>query len=668
MSVGEEIGLQDLARSYGVQTEYVDTAGNRRETSPEVLLAVLKAMGAPIRSVRDVDEAFRARDLELQSRWIEPVAVIWEGSPAVVPMKSSGHDRPDCRLTTEQGEERAWSAPAGEEIAIPGPLPAGYHRLTVTKAGESKDCVVIVAPPRVYQGPENRSWGLFCPLYSLHRCTSWGAGDYSDLGTLIDWTADQGGSLVATLPMLASSFDETPWISPYSPASRLFGNEFYLDLKAIPDLERCEPARALMASAGFRREVNALQSARLVDYGRQMRLKRRVLEILADFALSEGAERPPAFKKFLADYPEAVAYAEFMAGAEPGGASERSVRYHLYAQWQLDTQLRALSERAEARGLTWYVDFTVGVDPKSYDVASRPHLFATEAAVGCPPDEAFTKGQNWGFPPLIPDRQREDGHAYLIAAIRSHLRYAGALRLDHVMGLHRLYWIPRGLDEGAYVTYPAEELYAILAIESHRSRSWIVGEDLGTVPAEVRPAMQRHGLRGMYVAQHALMGGGDAPLSDLPSEVVASVNTHDMPPFAAFWQGHDISERMDLGVLNPPTAAHEVESRPARLIACLNLLNRRGLLRDDQGNDLAAIQKACYELLAESPAKMILVNLEDLWLETEAQNVPGTTDQRPNWRHKLRMSFEEFEGRADVIETLRRVDALRRKAKPVSDS
>ena len=248
---------------------------------------------------------------------------------------------------------------------------------------------------------------------------------------MIDWTAGLGGGLVATLPMLASNFDgPSPIISPYSPTSRLFWNEFYLDLERIPELAQSEAARALLESEDASREFEALRSSGLVDYGRQMRLKRAVLEHLADeFFESQAGRRPAAaFRRFVSEHPEVESYAFFQAAGERHGrdwrgwpsTSEGSVEhadvdrrahhYHLYAQWQADEQLRGLASKAREKGLAWYLDFPVGVDFNSFDVWSNREVFATGASVGCPPDPVFTKGQNWGFPPLHPDRQREYGY------------------------------------------------------------------------------------------------------------------------------------------------------------------------------------------------------------------------------------------------------------------
>ncbi|HEX8199720.1 MAG TPA: 4-alpha-glucanotransferase [Isosphaeraceae bacterium] len=678
-------GLRQLARLHGVQTEYRDVTGRLRPAAPEALLGVLASLGAPVDGEAGVADALRQRRHEVRTRRVEPVAVAWSGRPAAVTLRlpeSELSARLTCHLTTEAGRERAWDVPVADlvtlerfasegrafvvrRLPLPDGLPAGYHRLRIEGAGAAAEVLVIAASERAYTGADGareRLWGLFCPPYALHRRSSWGAGDFADLEALMGWVQSRRGDLIATLPMLASFVDDAPSVSPYSPASRLFWNEFYLDLDRIPELALCAPARALMQSEGFRAEVEALRREPLIHYGRQMRLKRRVLELLADAFFAQESGRSAEFRRFVAAAPEVEDYARFMAAGERhgrrwmdwpealrdhGGAGEvdeQLRRYHLYAQWQADEQLRTLAEVARAQGLTWYVDFPIGVDLSSFDVWRHREIFALGASVGCPPDSVFTKGQDWGFPPPHPQWQREQHYQYLIAAVKNHFRYADALRIDHVMGLHRLYWIPGGLDAtaGAFVTYPEEEILAILSVESHRRRAWLVGENLGTVPVQIERAMKRHAVHGMYVVQYELRPGR-RPLPEPPHAVVASVNTHDMPPFAAHWQGLDIADRLDLGLLDAAGAAAEGRNREALRQSVVAYLRGLGLLRPEE-DDPAAVLRACWAVLAGSEAHVVLLNVEDFWLETEPQNTPNTCAERPNWRRKLRHGLEAFDG------------------------
>jgi 4-alpha-glucanotransferase len=282
-----------------------------------------------------------------------------------------------------------------------------------------------------------------------------------------------------------------------------------------------------------------------------------------------------------------------------------------------------------------------------------------EASGGAPPDIVFTRGQNWGFPPLHPDKLRQQGYRYYVSCLQHHLRHAGILRIDHVMNLHRLFWIPKGMEagQGAYVNYRPEEFYAILTLESQRNKTVIVGEDLGTVPSYVRQSMNKYGLHRMYVLQYELMSDSQKSLRKVPKDVVASMDTHDMPPFAAFWQGLDIEDRLELTFLDKATARMERKNRDALKKALVSYLRRQGWLNDSTPE---AVLEACWTLLGASTARVVLVNLEDLWLERESQNVPATGEKRNNWQKKARFALESFCNMPRVNETLQALNQLRK--------
>jgi 4-alpha-glucanotransferase len=280
-------------------------------------------------------------------------------------------------------------------------------------------------------------------------------------------------------------------------------------------------------------------------------------------------------------------------------------------------------------------------------------------SVGAPPDLFFTKGQNWGFPPLDPDAARARQHAYFRASIRNHVTHAGILRIDHHMGLHRLFWIPEGGEakDGVYIRYPEDELYAILLIESNREKCVLVGEDLGTVPEYVPRMMNKHGIRRMYVVQYELKPEGDAPAGNPPRESVASINTHDMPTFAGFWEAKDVDDRVEQGLLDERGAKKERATRQAMRERFTSFLKARGLLQDD-ADDRLPILDAILGFLSESEAEIVLVNLEDLWLEREPQNVPGVPDK--SWRRRFRLDLDATRTDESVTRMLRHVQIRRR--------
>jgi 4-alpha-glucanotransferase len=332
------------------------------------------------------------------------------------------------------------------------------------------------------------------------------------------------------------------------------------------------------------------------------------------------------------------------------------MQFHLYAQFAAHQQLTTLAAHTRTGGIRLYLDLPLGVHSDSYDIWRNRELFVTGASAGAPPDPFFTKGQNWGFPPPHPRAMREQRYSYWRQVLQTQLRYAGILRLDHVMALHRLYIIPQGLPatDGVYIRYRADELYAVLTLESQRHRAAIVGEDLGTVPAEVRNAMTRHGVKRMFVVQFEATEDQLRPIGRIPADAVASLNTHDMPPFRAYWEGHDADLRRELALIDGAGVAAVKESR-ARIVRGLSrLLGAHAPLNARTAHD------ALVQFLARSPADMVLLNLEDLWLESEPQNVPGTSQERPNWQRRLKLTLDELRNDPGVRKLLASVEHARR--------
>ncbi|MFH1485025.1 MAG: 4-alpha-glucanotransferase, partial [Chloroflexota bacterium] len=569
-----------------------------------------------------------------------------------------------------------------QKVALPVALPYGYHRLTMEIDGRCFETLIISAPRKAdvtALGEGSKAWGVFLPLYALHSHGS--IGDFSELERLMEWVTGLGGSVVATLPLLSSSLDNPFEPSPYSPASRLFWNELYIDVTAAHKLERCNSAKTLLDSVQIREQIEALRSAPLFDYRRHMTLKRKVLEELQRCFFTQEPEGCSAFLRFTETHPEAEEYARFRATGErqrapwpawpaqlrdgplkPGDYDENARDYHLYVQWLADDQVRRLSNRAGDLGSRLALDLPLGVPLHSYDVWRNRNTFALGVSMGAPPDLFFTKGQDWGLSPIHPERSREEGHSYHIACLRHHLKYAGLLRIDHVMGLHRLFWVPSGLspEHGVYVRYPAEELYAILNVESQRHGASVVGENLGTVPSHINRTLAEHNIQRMYVLQYEAKPDPIKVLRPVPANSVASLNTHDMPTFAAFWHELDVEDRLKLGLLDERGAEIERRNRQDIKKAMLTFLRHEGWLKDESAT-ASHVLKACLYHLAASPARDLLINLEDLWLETEPQNTPGTSEERPNWQRKARYGLEDFCHMPRLLDILKEIDHLRKR-------
>jgi 4-alpha-glucanotransferase len=695
--------LRRLARSCGVLARFRDGFARHRDVSPATLIAVLKELGAPLESIRDVRGALSQRRHELWSQLLEPVNVIWDSRPGASCLlrtpEAGGASRIQCDLQISEGETRSWSLePTELKVArrvefdgsayvtrllpLPEALPFGYHRLRVDYGGQAGETVVVCAPRLCYAPPGDarRNWGVFLPLYALQTETSWGAGDFGDLEVLSDWVRNRGGAAVGTLPMLTAFLDFPFDPSPYGPASRLFWNEFYLDVSGAPEFAICPQARHLVHSAAWKAEIEELRRAPLADVRRVMALKRRILEELARALVSQPSARRAEFDRYVETRPVLEKYAQFRATVEKrrqtwhewpdplksgflhaGEFDEAARNYHLYVQWLADQQLAQLAQKARGGGTGLYLDLPLGVHPDGFDVWDEPESFALGVAGGAPPDRFFTKGQNWGFAPLNPAHGRRTGHRHWVACLRHAMRHAGILRIDHVMGLHRFYWIPKGMEasEGTYVQYPAEELYAALSLESHRHQTVVVGEDLGTVPDYIRRTMREHALRGMYVGQFELEPNPHQALRPVAARSFASMNTHDTAMFAAFWDEQDIDDQIALGLLRAEEAENDRRYRQAVKHAAIEYLRNRGLLPDGD-TSAGAVLRGCLMEMAAGPAEFLLVTLEDLWGERRPQNTPGTVEERPNWRRKATHHFDEFRHMPEVVEILERINELRK--------
>ena len=691
--------LLKLAQLYGIQTAYYGSDRKRNPAQAESLLAIVKSLGAPVASRNDLPSAYHARKQWLYQKIIEPVIIAWDGKLESITVRLPrviAEDRYNFRLLLEDGTQSEWQLSAGDVPAIrrieidnttyyektlplKKQLPWGYHRLTIETHSRQAETLILSAPVKAYNiDNDERQWGIFTPLYSLSSRRSWGAGNFSDMEELAGWVGNLGGNSVATLPLLATFLEKPYEPSPYLPISKLFWNEFYLDVTRVPELPECPDVQATINSPLFLHTIESFRRARLVDYLQQMALKKSALMKLCQHFFSSNSPRYRNFKHFTAHHPDIEAYARFRAVMEKQNKpwhkwqnrlqngnlktsdyDGKEKQYHLYVQWLAHEQIYDMTQHVSEKGMRLYLDLPLGTHPDGFDTWHYRDIFVDRVSVGAPPDTVFTRGQNWTFPPLHPDRIRETGYAYVIAYLHHHLQFAKTLRIDHIMGLHRLFFIPSGLEssQGIYVRYHPEELYAILSIESHRHQSVIVGEDLGIVPRVVRASMNHHGLQRMWVMHYELAGNTRPLLSNPHPHSVVSLNTHDMPPFASFWKGQDITDRERTGIITEAATRKEKATRTIAKRNLVNFLKERGLLIGQP--DTPAVLKGCLLFLATSRSRLLLVNMEDLWLETNAQNIPSTTTEHPNWRRKARLSFESFCQMPQIATILREINRLR---------
>jgi len=688
-----------LAGLYGVQTSYRDIAARRVHAPEATIVALLRALGAPIESASDAAGAVTEAERTRLGRCLEPVLVAWNGLPPAVTARFL-RPRPPRRLAAriqpwdpEEGlcgdpirfTPRAVSVAAEgggcrATFRLPGPLRSGYHLFTLRAGGLKAESLVISAPAKA---PSPRAgaaaWGGFLPLHALRSRRNWGVGDFTDLADLSVWLGRMGGAYLGTLPLQSAFLDEPMDCSPYAPASRLFLNELHLDVEALPEFEASAAARKVASGSAFRTAIEAFRKRPLVDHRGVMALKRAVLEPMCDTLWRGSTARARAFRRLWREELGLLDYARFRAAGERlraawqswpeplrGGRISRAdfdagaERYHVYAQWAAREQFSGAAREAARAGVGFYLDFPLGVHASSYDTYRMRDLFMAGVGVGAPPDSFFEAGQSWGFQPIHPGRLRESGYAYFVSALRKLMAHATALRVDHVMGFHRLFCVPDGAPatEGTYVRYPVEELYAILTLEASRAGCLVIGEDLGVVPAEVRTKMSRHGLRRTYVMEMESSADAERPLPEPPRRSLACLNTHDMPTFASFWTGADVAWREAHRHLDRAGAARERRRRAAIRNALVKFFVRKGLSGKRPGVEEAL--RACLHHLATSRAETLLVNLEDLWLEMNPQNVPGTWKEYPNWRRKARVRMEEMRRGHPAAERLEEVERLRR--------
>jgi 4-alpha-glucanotransferase len=597
--------------------------------------------------------------------------------------------------------QKCQAVPGGFRVAVRLPLPAdlelGYYDLTLrVRSGgreESGHTRLIAAPAQAF-APDwleegRRAWGFNLPLYALRSRANWGVGDFADLMTVIRWAGGLGAAFVGVNPLHAAGGRATADPSPYSPTSRLFLNVMYLSLEAAPEMAACRKAQDLVASSEFQAAKARLTASSLVSYGEVRRLKRRVLKLLYEtFTARHGApEAPPRtargqeFARFVAAggeslsrfgqfsalvdhlqqgdwrrWPRLYQHPENSAVTEFAREHGNEVRFYQYGQWLAATQLGQVCQAAEQQGLpfTLYEDLALGSSAGGFDTWSHQELFAQGAAMGAPPDAFNPQGQNWGLPPLIPERLRASGYQLFIDTLRANLPPGGMLRMDHVMGLFRLLWIPRGAEaaRGAYVTYPARELLAILALESVRRRALIIGEDLGTVAPRIRRELGKSGIFSYRVFYFERDGNGHfLPPEAYPARAMATVTTHDLPTLAGFWQGHDLALKRRLNLYPEPRLVEaDAAGREFDRRILLEDLRHRGLLPEGAASKPKPgepcpleLREAILDYLAQSAAALMEVRLEEVFGVPEQQNLPGTQTEHPNWRVKLPLTLEQME-------------------------
>ncbi len=706
--------LVELARAYGVAVEYWDQSGGYHRIGAATILAVLTALEVDVSSPDAIWNALYARRNAPWRRMLPPVFVTRSGSDNQCWVHVPHGDSAQMWVDREEGGEAwfldqvdRWVEPrhvdgtlVGEAtFRIPGDLPLGWHTLWARSVGadgvvRESSCPLVVTPARLDPPAlaAGRQWGFMTQVYAMRSQGSWGAGDLVDLAELAAWSGHaEGADFVLVNPMHAASPVPPMEASPYLPVTRRFANPIYLRVESIEEYTSL-PLEARAQIEALSIPVRALStSADLIDRDVIWAAKSQALALVFDAPLTPG--RQALFDAFLEREGQGlVDFATWCAlveahGAEPAAwpaaladpgsdavAAERvrladRVRWHSWLQWQLDEQLARAQQAAVSAGMRSGIvhDLAVGVHPKGSDAWALRDVLAQGVSVGAPPDMYNQMGQNWSQPPWRPDALAEAGFLPYRDMLRTILRHAGGIRVDHVLGLFRLWWIPEGMPaySGTFVTADHEALIGILALESQRAGAWLVGEDLGTVEQWVQDYLAARGVLGTTIMwferDYAVTPDTPKAPESWRTSALASVTVHDLPPTAGYLAGEHVRIRDELGLLTRP-AAEELAESDAQVAEWRAMCVERGWMPAD-GDDVDLIA-ALHRVVAVSPSLLVGVALTDAVGDRRAQNQPGTDKEYPNWRVPL----TDAQGRSVLIEDLPDLPLLRRLVEAVTGS
>jgi 4-alpha-glucanotransferase len=670
--------LGELARRYGVAVEYEDWTGRHVDVPEATLVAVLAALGVPATTEAEREAALATHDRDYWSRALPPTIVARADTDSSFWVHVTHGDTVGLWIRLEDGSVRAGMRQLenhtppydlGDRLVgeatfeLPGDLPMGYHRLYIQAGSTESSTPLIVVPSKLELPPRlggKRTGGLAAQLYSVQSERSWGVGDLTDLADLAVWSgARYGAGYILVNPLHAAAPNAPMEPSPYLPTSRRYVNPIYLRPEAIPEFAE------VRQRGRIRRTRVALQQgarrADLIDRDAAWDVKREVLENV--YRVKRSAGRQLAYEAYreregrsLDDFAIWCALAErhgpdwhrwpkkFASPARPAVADfaakhAETVDFHRWLQWQLDDQLATAQSTAVRAGMELGImhDLAVGVDPNGADAWAMQDVLALGVTAGAPPDEFNQLGQDWSQPPWRPDQLVDQGYQPFRAMVNAILRHASGIRVDHIIGLFRLWWIPKGAapTEGTYVRYDHEAMIGILALEAHRAEAVVVGEDLGTVEPWVRDYLSRRGLLGTSILWFELDRDGDGgPLQAQRwrEYCLSSVTTHDLPPTAGYLAGEHVRLRDELGLLTRPVEEELADDR-AEQAAWVAELRRAGLLGEKPGVDETVL--ALYRYLGRTPSRLLGLSLADAVGEMRTQNQPGTSDEYPNWRIPL---------------------------------
>lgn len=698
-----EQALDAALRAFGVQPEFYDIWGDHHKVSPGVARAILTSIGVPSDSVQALNDALEQK---LWNEWSTPLpaTIVTSAAKPEVPISLETDPEFEITIRWEDGSTHSTrvntaTLPDHSTALLRGrrfvrkllPLPdsrrLGYHQLAIQAGSATSETRLILCPDRAFLPHQTRCAGLAVSLYGLRSSRNWGCGDFTDLHSLSAWAANELGASFVALNPLHSIPNRQPYnTSPYLPNSTFYKNALYLDIERIPEFANYSVAQRIFESEAVQTEIASLREARYVEYERCWQLKFRFLKLLfRRFLHQVDPERTAAFREYVSREGALLdRYAVYCALDErihrenpdiwiwpqwppeyrdPGSDAtqefarthQRSILLYKYIQWQVSEQLAEAQQQAQMAGMPigLYHDLALATDRCGSDLWAYRDFYVDGCRVGSPPDGFSPKGQDWAFPPPNTVRHKQDGYRLFVESIRKNIQHGGALRIDHVMRFFRLYWIPDGFDatKGTYVHDSAEDLIRLLALESVRNEVMVVGEDLGTVEPHVRETLHRFGILSYRLLYFERNERGEFRLpQEYPQQSLVSISTHDLPTITGFWEGRDIEARRAAGLFPDDGSYHrEWQRRREERQLMLDLFWKLGLLPSAFPKSAGELREFSGELhyavmgfLALTPSAMMCVNQEDLTKDPDQQNLPGTTEQYPNWRHKMHFTLEEL--------------------------
>ena len=722
----EQSVLKQVAEMANLADSYVSAWGDEAQVSDETLTRLLASLGYDTSSD---DALLKSAEKKHKKDVLDPVLVLRDGEPVEVALNlgvSARESEFSWRLETEQGEvlegylqsqvvrdERAEGGPL--VFALPNDLAWGYHKLVVSRKRRKKpyEMTLIITPKACFkQNPIEQGkklWGPSVQLYTLRTQHNWGIGDFGDLKQLVADIASRGGDFVGLNP-IHSLFPANPeGASPYSPSSRRWLNILYIDVSSVPEFALSAEAQQTVGSAEFQQRLQKARDAHWVNYTEVSELKMSILPLLfTEFKhrhLDKNSDRAQAFLAFVEEggdslmhqaafdalhaelhaedsnmwgwpvFPEKYRTFESPATQKYIKDNIEKVHLYMYLQWLADCQINDAQSLAEEKGMAvgLYRDLAVGVADSGSETWADEGNLVMDASIGAPPDILGPLGQNWGLPPLNPEVLQATGYDAYIKLLRANMKHCGALRIDHVLGLLRLWWIPKGEDatQGAYIYYPVQDMLAILALESHRYQCSVIGEDLGTVPDEIVDILADAGVHSykVFFFETSEEDGGFISPKHYASQSMAALCTHDMPTLRGFWHCDDLKMGQEIGLYpNQEQLNGLFDDRLECKQGILDSVAWHGFLPDGVGRDASQVPMDSYlaEALqlhvAAGSSTLLSVQLED-WLEMDQPvNIPGTVDEYPNWRRKLSMNLDEIFAHDGVNRIASRLTEVREKA------